>query len=49
MATIKKLGLGAQQFGGFTPYGNLTTIRAKLETSATGGAIGAPRDVHRSG
>lgn len=41
MATIKKLGLGAQQFGGFTPYGNLTTIRAKLETSATGGAIGA--------
>jgi len=41
MATIKKLGIGSQQFGGFTPYGNLTTIRAKLETSATGGAIGA--------
>ena len=41
MATIKKLGLGLQQFGGFTPYGNLTTMRATLETAATGGAIGA--------
>ena len=41
MATIKKLGLGLQQFGGFTPYGNLTTMRATLETAAAGGAIGA--------
>lgn len=41
MATIKKLGLGLQQFGGFTPYGNLTTIRATLETTAAGAAIGA--------
>lgn len=38
MATIKKLGLGLQQFGGFTPYGNLTTLRSKLETAADGGA-----------
>lgn len=41
MATIKKLGLGLQQFGGFTPYGNLTTIRATLETVASGAAVGA--------
>ena len=41
MATIKKLGLGAQQFGGFTPYGNVTSIRATLQTAANGGAIGA--------
>lgn len=38
MATIKKQGLGRNQFGGFTPYGNLTTLRATLETLATGGA-----------
>jgi len=41
MATIKKLGLGLQQFGGFTPYGNLTTLRATLETAANGGAKNA--------
>ena len=40
MATIKKLGLGANQFGGFTPYGNLTTLRAKLQTNAAGAVIG---------
>lgn len=39
MATIKKLGMGSQQFGGFTPYGNVTTIRAKLETNSSGAAI----------
>ena len=38
MATIKKLGLGQQQFGGFTPYGNLTTLRSVLETIADGSA-----------
>ena len=36
MATIKKTGLGRNQFGGFTPYGNLTTLRAKLQCGATG-------------
>ena len=41
MATIKKLGLGLQQFGGFTPYGNLTTLRAVLLTAADGGAVNA--------
>lgn len=39
MATIKKKGMGAQQFGGFTPYGNLTTLRATLETNASGAAL----------
>lgn len=39
MATIKKLGLGANQFGGFAPYGNLTTLRAKLQTNAAGAVI----------
>ena len=28
MATIKKKFIGDKQFGGFTPYGNVTTIRA---------------------
>lgn len=41
MATIKKAGLGMLQFGGFTPYGNLTTLRATLQTNAAGAAIGA--------
>lgn len=41
MATIKKAGVGASQFGGFTPYGNLTTLRATLLTNAIGAAIGA--------
>lgn len=39
MATIKKKHIGDQQFGGFTPYGNVTTIRATLETNATGAVI----------
>ena len=38
MATIKKAGLGALQFGGFAAYGNLTTLRATLQTSASGAA-----------
>lgn len=41
MATIKKKGMGVQQFGGFTPYGNLTTLRATLETIANGSAVNA--------
>ena len=39
MATIKKKFIGDKQFGGFTPYGNVTTIRATLQTNATGAAI----------
>ena len=39
MATIKKKFIGDKQFGGFTPYGNATTIRATLQTNATGAAI----------
>lgn len=39
MATIKKKFIGHKQFGGFTPYGNLTTIRATLQTNATGAAL----------
>lgn len=39
MATIKKKFIGDKQFGGFTPYGNLTTLRATLQTSATGAVI----------
>lgn len=41
MATIKKQGLGRGQFGGFTPYGNLTTLRATLETLASGAVKGS--------
>ena len=39
MATIKKKFIGDKQFGGFTPYGNVTTIRATLQTNATGAAL----------
>lgn len=36
MATIKKKTLGEQQYGGFTPDGNVTTLRATLVTNAAG-------------
>jgi hypothetical protein len=39
MATIKKKHIGDNQFGGFTPYGNVTTLRARLETSAAGAVV----------
>ena len=39
MATIKKKSTGEQQFGGFLPYGNVTTLRAELETNAAGAVI----------
>ena len=39
MATIKKKFIGDKQFGGFTPYGNVTTLRALLETNAAGAVI----------
>lgn len=39
MPTVSKLGIGIQQFGGFTPYGNLTTLRASLSTNAAGAAL----------
>ena len=39
MATIKKKFIGDKQFGGFTPYGNVTTIRSTLQTNATGAAL----------
>lgn len=39
MATIKKKSIGDAQFGGFTPYGNLTTLRSTLLTNATGAVV----------
>lgn len=39
MPTIKKKFIGDAQFGGFTPFGNLTTLRATLATSAAGAVI----------
>ena len=39
MATIKKKFIGDKQFGGFTPYGNLTSLRATLQTTAAGAVI----------
>jgi len=41
MATIKKNGIGEQQFGGAIPFGNVTVYRSTLETGATGGALNA--------
>lgn len=39
MPTITKKHIGDHQFGGFTPYGNVTTFRATLETNAAGAVI----------
>lgn len=39
MATIKKKENGYGQFGGFTPYGNLTVLAFMLATNATGAVI----------
>ncbi|KZK32267.1 hypothetical protein A4F85_04645 [Delftia sp. GW456-R20] len=39
MATIKKSFIGEKQFGGFTPYGNLTTLRTILAANAAGAII----------
>ena len=41
MATIKQKFIGDKQFGGFTPYGNVTTLRATLLTNAIGAVINA--------
>ena len=49
MANIKLKGLGINQFGGMAAYGNVTTLRATLETNAAGAAVRsnseAPLDV----
>ena len=39
MATVTINQHQKRQFGGFTPYGNVTTIRATLQTNATGAAL----------
>lgn len=41
MATIKKRPEGLGQYGGFTPDGNLTTLRFTMETNSTGAIIGS--------
>lgn len=41
MATIKKKHIGDHQFGGFTPYGNVTAYRALLQTLANGSVVNA--------
>ena len=39
MAKFQLKDVGINQFGGFTPYGNTTTLRATVEPNATGGII----------
>ena len=39
MATIKKKPSGYGQFGGFSPYGNVTALAFSLATNATGAVI----------
>lgn len=41
MATIKINQFRARQYGGFSPFGNLSTLPFKLETTATGAATNA--------
>lgn len=40
MPTQKLKNIGVNQFGGFTPYGNVTVLRATLETGAAGALSG---------
>ncbi|MBJ7436604.1 MAG: hypothetical protein JHC54_13020, partial [Acinetobacter sp.] len=39
MATIKRKTARDRQFGGFTPYGNVTSLVYSLLTNATGAVI----------
>ena len=39
MATIKRKTARDRQFGGFTPYGNVSTLMYLLKTNATGAVI----------
>ena len=39
MATIKKKPSGYGQFGGFSPYGNVTALAFFLATNASGAVI----------
>ena len=39
MATIKKFVAGTNQFGGFSPFGNMTVLNFGYSTNATG-AVG---------
>lgn len=39
MATIKKFVAGTNQFGGFSPFGNMTVLNFGYSTSATGAVI----------
>lgn len=39
MATIKRKTARDRQFGGFTPYGNVTSLVYSLQTNATGAVI----------
>jgi hypothetical protein len=39
MPTIKKKHIGDQQYGGAARFGNVTTLRATLQTTAAGAAI----------
>lgn len=41
MATVKIKQFGVRQFGGASPYGNLTSLAFALATSAAGGAVNA--------
>lgn len=41
MANIKLKGLGVNQFGGMAAYGNVTTLRSRLDTGANGAPLRA--------
>ena len=41
MATVTLKQVQKRQFGGFTPYGNVTSLLFALATASNGGAIGA--------
>ena len=41
MAKIKKFVAGTNQFGGFSPFGNVTALNYSYDTNATGAVIGS--------
>lgn len=43
MATVTLKQVQSRQFGGFTPFGNVTSLMFALATAANGSAVGADR------
>ena len=48
MATIKKFVAGTNQFGGFSPFGNMTVLHFGYSTNAAGAVVSSDKFFNRS-